>query len=453
MRKRPLVLATLLSVGLLALGLWGFYDNQMKNAGVFSDNTRINSVDCSGMTIEKAAAALTDEWNSRDFLIKADGKTIGSLTAIKFKYDISQGIDKVLVNSGIQPLFTWLPKTYGQLEIPMTISKTNRAFNKQIAKLKFVSRGDSKKTKNAFIDFSTPKLPIVAEVYGNNLDQKKFKKTVLRKIESGIFTVNVSKEDYYSQPSVLSDDPQLLALQKTYRKYLAFEITYRISGHTEILTPKVLKTMLDYQDNAPVVKTTKVQSFIRNLAQTYDTALLSKTFLAGEGTYGNIDQTAEVQWLSNALKAGKTVTRAPLFLVGSRNHSNTGMGSSYVEIDLTNQHLWIYKNGTLMLSTPIVTGNVDKGTPTPPGNYKVFFMQRNRILRGEDWDGTQYESPVSYWMAFNGSIGLHDAPWRYYFGGSIYKYNGSHGCVNMPPRMAAAAYSMLSVGYPVIVHY
>ena len=452
MRKQLFVLATLFSVGLLVLGLWGFYDNQTKNANVFSDNTRINTVDCSGMTVEKAAAALTNEWNSRDFDIKADGKSVGSLTAIEFEYDISREIGKNLVHSGVQPLFTWLPKNYSQLKVPMNISKTNKAFTRQLGKLKFVAKSDAKKTKNAYIDLSTPKLSIVAEVYGNNLDKEKFQKAVLSRIEAGIFNINISKEEFYSQPTILSDDPTLLAQQETYRKYLAFEITYWVNGHRDVLTPKVLKTMLDYQDGTVTVKTDRVRSYIGKLARKYDTALLSKTYLAGGGAYGNINQAVEVQWLSKALKEGKTVKRVPEFIISPRNHSNMGIGSSYVEIDLTKQHLWIYKNGVLALSTPIVTGNEDKGTPTPPGTYAVFYMQRDRVLKGDDWDGTKYETPVAYWMAFNGGIGLHDAPWRYSFGGTIYKYHGSHGCVNMPPRMAAAAYSMLSIGFPVVVH-
>ena len=50
-------------------------------------------------------------------------------------------------------------------------------------------------------------------------------------------------------------------------------------------------------------------------------------------------------------------------------------------------------------------------------------------------------------------IGLHDANWRSQFGGNIYQYDGSHGCINMPPSKAAALYSMVSAGTTVYVHY
>ena len=219
--------------------------------------------------------------------------------------------------------------------------------------------------------------------------------------------------------------------------------------------------MMSYKDGKVVVSKTKVTAFIKKLAQKYDTAGMSRTFLATSGSsvtvsggnYGNLLQSEEVEWLTKALKAGKTVTRTSKFLISSKSHSDSDIGTSYVEIDLTNQHLWLYKGGKLILSTPVVTGNVAKGTATPAGTYYIYFMQRDRVLKGDDWDGTKYETPVSYWMAFNGGIGLHDAPWRYYFGGTIYKNNGSHGCINMPPKMAAATYSIVSIGYPVVVHY
>ena len=83
-------------------------------------------------------------------------------------------------------------------------------------------------------------------------------------------------------------------------------------------------------------------------------------------------------------------------------------------------------------------------------------MSRNVILRGggKKKSKTYYESFVSYWMPFiGGSYGLHDASWRSNFGGDIYIYSGSHGCVNLPPAKAGELYKMVSVGTVVIVHY
>ena len=69
------------------------------------------------------------------------------------------------------------------------------------------------------------------------------------------------------------------------------------------------------------------------------------------------------------------------------------------------------------------------------------------MLRGED-----YATPVSYWMAVYGNIGIHDATWRRKFGGSIYKTGGSHGCINTPYANAKMIYENVSIGTPVIVY-
>lgn len=120
--------------------------------------------------------------------------------------------------------------------------------------------------------------------------------------------------------------------------------------------------------------------------------------------------------------------------------------NSYIEISISNQKLNYYEKGEIVLTSDIVTG-INNGTPT--GNYKVLNKARNVNLKGED-----YVSFVNYWIAFIGhSYGMHDASWRSSFGGSIYKYNGSHGCVNMPYSKVQQLYNMVEIGTPVYIKY
>ena len=80
---------------------------------------------------------------------------------------------------------------------------------------------------------------------------------------------------------------------------------------------------------------------------------------------------------------------------------------------------------------------------------------QNKVLRGNlRPDGTrEYETPVKYWMRVTYSgVGFHDATWQSSFGGNVYTYRGSHGCINMPLDQAASLYGMLSMGTPVIIH-
>jgi lipoprotein-anchoring transpeptidase ErfK/SrfK len=111
-------------------------------------------------------------------------------------------------------------------------------------------------------------------------------------------------------------------------------------------------------------------------------------------------------------------------------------------------------DGQVVWDAPCVTGNLSKSYDTPAGLYSLTYKERDRVLRGKKQaDGTyEYESPVSYWMPFNGGIGFHDANWRSRFGGDIYKTAGSHGCVNLPPEKAALLYDYVYAGMPVICY-
>ena len=118
----------------------------------------------------------------------------------------------------------------------------------------------------------------------------------------------------------------------------------------------------------------------------------------------------------------------------------------YVVVSISSQTLTYYEYGQVVLTSPVVTG-INNGTPT--GSFRVLNKLRNVTLKGED-----YESFVNYWIAFKGSsYGLHDASWRSKFGGNIYKYNGSHGCVNMPYYKVQELYNMIEIGTPVYINY
>lgn len=62
-------------------------------------------------------------------------------------------------------------------------------------------------------------------------------------------------------------------------------------------------------------------------------------------------------------------------------------------------------------------------------------------------------TPVQYWMAVDGHIGIHDATWRNEFEGQIYQTNGSHGCINTPLEIMAELYDKVQLGTPVVMFY
>lgn len=127
----------------------------------------------------------------------------------------------------------------------------------------------------------------------------------------------------------------------------------------------------------------------------------------------------------------------------------TDLGGSYVEVDLDGQHLWLYRDHKLVTDRDICSGDVETGCATPVGLYTIKDKETDRWLNGED-----YHDWVSYWMPFNGGVGLHDATWRSdeEFGGEVYLENGSHGCINMPLDLAETVYENVNIGTYVILY-
>ena len=122
-------------------------------------------------------------------------------------------------------------------------------------------------------------------------------------------------------------------------------------------------------------------------------------------------------------------------------------GSTFVLVSLSKQHLWYYKNGTLLLSTPIVTGSAS--TPTPTGTFYVTDKSRNARLIGPTWDEI-----ATCWLGIDrsGYYGIHDLPWRKEFGGDVYKRKGSHGCVTLPTSAIPILYNNAPVGTVVYIN-
>lgn len=200
----------------------------------------------------------------------------------------------------------------------------------------------------------------------------------------------------------------------------------------------------------------QVRAFVKELADKYDTAYTPRTFhtsggqdiTISEGDYGwRIDQEKETAHLLDLLAQKQSTVCEPVYAQTAAVHGHQDWGTTYIEVSLKDQQLWLYKDGQCLLQSYLVSGNPTRKHGTPKGIYGLTYKTRNDTLSGQG-----YDSKVKYWMPFNCNVGLHDAPWRSSFGGQIYKSNGSHGCLNLPPANAAKIYKNVDKNTPVIIY-
>ncbi len=463
MNKRR-VIAISVIVLVLCAGCWKFLDIYNGAKTHFPENTYVNGVDCSGLSLNEAEEKLTEEWDSRDFHIRYKGRDLAVID-LDCGYDIAAGLRELMDPNPFVTVFNALRDKKHEYELSMEPAGLTAGMKKQIASLEFLDADYDTKTRNAYVELEDRRFRIIKEVYGNNIDKGRFIAGMDKNIAAGRFSLEYRAKDYYDLPEVKADDPELAERREWCRENLSQIVTYRFYDGDRTLIPKEINRILRFgKDGEKSINKENLKEFVTGLAMKHNTAYSNRRFRTRSGRtvtlYGGnygwmLDQKKEVKRLSKVLLGGKDAKldpfwqQEPYYAEATRSDD---IGSSYVEVSISRQRVWLVKNGQTVLSSPVVTGKLAGGHGTPGGTYRIAYMQRDTKLRGFEDDGTPYSNPVSYWMPFNGDIGLHDASWRHRFGGSIYKKGGSHGCINMPVGAARSLYSMIETGFPVVVY-
>lgn len=332
-------------------------------------------------------------------------------------------------------------------------SKLNAAIdNLEIIKNPVIEPVDAK------ISFNGDKFVVEKEIEGNKINCEKFYNGIFEAVEKRYDEIDLKKDGIYYEPVIRENDKYIISKCEKMNKINSFEITYDFGERKEVIKNQELLNLYSENEKKEIVPDiNKVKNYIMGLANKYDTFKKDRTFqttdkgiaLVKGGIYGwstNIDESAAL--LAEVLYKGSSEVIQPIYTLTAMSREINDIGSSYIEIDIARQHLWLYKEGNIVMDTDVVTGNIKKGNGTPTGTSKIWSREKNRELKGDN-----YSSHVDYWMPFDWSgCGLHDAPWRSSFGGDIYLTRGSHGCVNIPPGVMPRIFEESFVGMPVVLY-
>lgn len=300
---------------------------------------------------------------------------------------------------------------------------------------------------------------IVPEIRGNVLNQTKTIQTVETAVDALLTEIDLEKAGCYEEPSVYADDAKLTERLAQMKQYTDLRIVYHFGQQEEVIDGSVLSgwLLVDEETNKVSVSEEKIDDFVVMLRKKYDTIFRSrefqtsygKTITIEGGDYGWwMNYSQEQEQLKEMIRNGESGERIPVYYQTAAVYGSQDYGNTYIEVNLTAQHLFLYVNGEKKMESEFVSGNAARGFDTPAGIYGITYKEQDAMLVGEN-----YETPVSYWMPFNGNIGLHDAIWRDSFGADIYKKSGSHGCINMPYLKAKELYGEIAKGTPVICYY
>lgn len=298
---------------------------------------------------------------------------------------------------------------------------------------------------------------VIKEVYGNKLHRGRLYEVIKMSILRGQTTLDLNNSLCYVDPKYTLSSDKTPHTKNLLDKYVSTKITYLLRDESEILDKSTINQWLSVDEDLNVVINEEaVMQYVQGLSKKYDTVgvarkfrtALYKTIEVKGGFYGwKINRAAETQALIENIRRGDILEKEPIYAQVAVSGGENDIGSTYVEINLTRQHIWFYKEGKLIAHGAVVTGNPNRGNATEVGVYMLNYKQKGPTLRGPG-----YEADVTYWMPFNGNIGIHDASWRYSFGGNIYKRNGTHGCVNVPLYLAKRIFDNIEDGTPVICY-
>lgn len=420
----------------------------------FLFGTRIEGVPCSFLSIEEAIEKVNLE----------KGEEI-----VTFCFTNGQMYDATLKQFGVRVDETRVtqifeqqhsnPKEEREYDLDGFFLANIEKLSKFLEQIPELQEENMLEPQNAYIIWDETEFSIQEEVLGNLINFDEAMDLALEKIKNDEERVDFSPITDVT-PEILAED--LVNEQDELNSILNSSINFELSdGSIVTLDSNIIKNWV-YQDENGKFKfdiENGVSQFVEELAVKVNEANSNMQFTATDceelatvnvpwTVRAQLDKEKQIAEINSLLGNSEPINTKPIY----DRTIISDMLTSYIEIDISRQHIWFYKDGVLIMDTPCVTGNVSAGNDTPTGVFFLLNKNRGVYLEGYNNDGSKYSSYVEYWMRFNQGIGMHDASWRYKFGGEIYLTGGSHGCVNMPESAAAITYENIDETMPIIVY-
>lgn len=459
-------------------------------------NTNISGVDVSNMTYDESKEAIANKVEK--YSLKIVGKDGLSVAIDGDDVEFTVEYEKNLENDfeehkSSRSFFGFLSNHDHNLEVDASYNQ--EALNSIINNSVLITGTEAKPivaSTNAYITYDKDKKSgkIVEATVGNEINIDKLNELINKSFNNLTSKLNLSeKSDVYKQPTANFDEDKLNEMLQTYNSYLLNWITWDMGEDTtETMTPSDIKNWLSTNDAGEVVlDQDAMEEWIEDFCLKYKTVGKERSFTTHNGNviqisggdYGwRLDYDAIVEQvkkiiteetdqslINNYIEDPSKENKKALTTELEPEYSNKGHKKDYVnfendwdtqnysEIDLTEQKVYVYRNGQLAYSCICVSGlpTPEQDRITRTGVWYIKEKKPEKVLVGED-----YETPVKYWIRImwtgTGYHALDRSDWDKWTP-DLYKTRGSHGCLNLQENDAKMLYELININDPVFIHY
>lgn len=471
-KTKKLLLKRLLPAGVaLAACAGGAYAvNSAQYQARFLPGTFINGINVTDQTVEEAEAAIRAKEEDYSLKLRFRFNEEEELNAsdLKVSYNCGKELQSILdEQNGI----SWIVHEFSEptpYKLKTTLSCDDKALTETLEALPELQPENIVKPADANLSLEEDlTFKLIPEIDGCEPDEEGLKKAVKAAVRDGKKTLDLSKEEgVYVEPAVRSDDEGLLERYQSLNTLLDTDISVTLSDGVErSIDREVTKDWITVNKDGlyvadPESISAGAAQYVAELAKLDDCYGYYRAFAStnygmqrfdSDNLHGHtLDQGAMASKLADMVIKGESGKLEPVY---SQYEDDTDprFGGTYVEVDIYEQHVYYYEDYKLVYDCNCVSGT-EGYRSTPSGIYSIQEKERGRYLNGYTSSGElAYSAYVSYWMCFYPHYGLHDAQWRDSFGGDIYTYDGSHGCVNLPYSAAETLYDLLDYETPVII--
>ena len=439
--------------------------------------TSVAGTSVAGMTRDQVVSAVNQRADATNVTLTVEGKTTeASLNEAGISVDAGETADAAMKGSTSFPAF--VSALFSERDIEPVVTVSDESIKKLAASANSTLTSEMKDA-SVIVAQDGQSFTVTPAQMGNGVSAEDVASAVK---QAGATLTSVTQDVSVRQmePSITTENAQAAAEKANALLETNIEISDGIDTFSAERSDKVqwveFLTKDDGSLDTPSISTVKVADWVNALAATTDVKPQNRVdnvdssgnvlTVAREGKKGlKTNNTEQVtKDIIAAMTDGKAYeglfhyddvepgSETKQVAEGTENLVyQAAEGEKWVDISLADNSVTAYVGGKVAGGPYYMVPGAPE-TPTVVGTFHVYLKYDVQTMRGENADGTKYETEGVPWVTyFTGSYAMHGAPWRSSFGWS--GYGGSHGCVNMPVDAAKFIYDWTDMGDTVVVHY